>query len=454
MTRDPSGSQPGSPPAPTDHLLGTGYRTLALLGQGGMGAVFLAEDPAGRKVVVKLLHPTLPADRGELVERFRLEARALAHLSHPNVVEVLDFGATEQGRPFIVMERLQGRTLGQELRRRGAFSAPQAIEMIRQGLRGLGAAHALGLIHRDVKLDNLFLHEPAQGVEVVKLIDFGIAKVLDASSRVEPVPVAFRTHAGVVIGTPRYLSPEQAASRSIDYRSDLYSVGIVLYTLLAGRSPFHNLRKDLELIRAHLKEVPPLPSEVASEPVPVELERVVMRALEKDPDDRFQTAAEFEAALADVARIVEKPDQFATTLFVRRSELLDSARSPLQSHTLPITQAPGTPEAFFETVPAAARTWDVESELEPPGVLPPEAPTRTAIGAGSGNPNETSAASAVVPARSSLAGLEANRDRIVAASRGATAASPPLSFGSFVAIACASAIAFGLVLYFIVIGVH
>ncbi|MEZ4224661.1 MAG: serine/threonine-protein kinase [Polyangiaceae bacterium] len=280
-----------------DPLAGTQYRALRLIGQGGMGDVYLAEHLVlGKEVVAKLLRPEFARDPG-VIERMRIEAQSLAALSHPNIVSVTDFGKTAAERPFYIMERLEGQTVGQLLRHQGPPALAYSVEIVRQVLDALGAAHALGLIHRDIKPDNVFLHRDSTGALVVKLLDFGIAKVSAGSSRSgAPAPSAIPTAEGAIIGTPRYISPEQILGRTVDHRADLYTVGLLLYALATGEAPFEHLRTTKQLFEAHLRTVPPNPS-LKDERIPGRLDRIVQRALEKRPEDRFQDAAEFAVAL-------------------------------------------------------------------------------------------------------------------------------------------------------------
>jgi serine/threonine-protein kinase len=271
-----------------------------------MGEVIEAEHAAlGKRVVVKLLHAQF-ADRVDLVDRMRVEAQALARLAHPNLVVVNDFGQTREGRTYLVMERLWGRTLRDELRGRGALPPLEAIEYVRQALAGLAAAHDAGVVHRDVKLDNIFLCDAAAGSgdaaarRVIKLLDFGIAKVIGGDQRA-PAPLAYPTEEGIAVGTPRFFSPEQARGQRVDGRTDVYATGIVLYTLLAGRGPFDHISALFELTRAHAMEKPAPPSEYARQRIAPSLERAIMRALEKKPEDRFPSAAVFSAELAKIA---------------------------------------------------------------------------------------------------------------------------------------------------------
>jgi len=294
-----------------DLLMGTRYRSLGTLGKGGMGTVVEAEMvELGKRVAVKILHPDMSKHPG-LVDRLRVEAETLARLSSPHLVPVHDIGKTASGQPFFVMERLQGRSLRQELSKRGPLPVLEAITYARHALLGLQAAHDVGVIHRDIKLDNLFLCDAVgDGARVVKVLDFGVAKVLGQKGG--PAAPALVTEEGVTVGTPRYLSPEQCRGRQVDARSDVYSVGLVLYTLIAGRDPFAHAEGFLALLQAHATEIPEPPSRFAPRPIPAEVEQAVLRALAKDPDERFPSARAFADELEAIAGRV-RVSAFAST---------------------------------------------------------------------------------------------------------------------------------------------
>lgn len=281
----------GAPAIGETLLWGTPYRARRRLGRGGAGEVFEAEHIGlAKPVVVKLLHADL-SDVPRLVERMRVEAQVLARLSHPNLVVVTDFGQTAEGRSFLVMERLEGRTLAEELAVRGALPTPEAVALVRQALSGLAAAHGAGVVHRDVKPENLFVCAPdAEGRRRLKVLDFGVAKLLEEGAR-------FPTEQGVLVGSPRCAAPEQVLGGAVDGRTDVYAAGVVLYTLLSGRGPFDHATRVEEVLRAHVAEVPAPPSRVAPQEIPAALDRAVLRALEKDPARRFPGAAAFAAEL-------------------------------------------------------------------------------------------------------------------------------------------------------------
>ncbi len=264
-----------------------------------MGEVIEAEHRAlGKTVVVKLLQRDL-ARRPDLVDRMRLEGQTLARLEHENLVAVIDLQVTLEGRPYLVMERLRGRTLREELELRGALPAAEAIDLARQALAGLGAAHEVGIVHRDVTLANLFLCDPRPGAvrRALKVLDFGLAKVVSGAGGRAPRPLSTSTEEGVTMGTPRFFSPEQAAGDPVDARADIYAMGIVLYTMVAGRGPFADLIAVEDLLEAHLTLTPPSPSIHAPSPLPEGLDEVIARAMAKRPDDRFPDAKSFDSAL-------------------------------------------------------------------------------------------------------------------------------------------------------------
>lgn len=289
---------PGSRLEASDPLSGTNYRVLAVLGRGGSAVVYEAEHlTLGKVVAVKVLDAAL-ANKERWTERVRVEAQALGRLRSAHIVDVSDFGHTVEGRPFFVMERLFGGTLATELRRRRFFPPEEAIDLLQQVLRGLAVAHRAGLVHRDLKLENLFLCTDLDGQRVLKIVDFGIAKVLPGASAAEPP--ALCTQDGDVLGTPRFLAPEQAMGRQVDPRADIYGAGLVLYELLTGKDPFHDIRDLPTLLLAHASREPPRPSSVAPQPITQALDDVVLRALSKRPGDRYETAEEFAAALSRV----------------------------------------------------------------------------------------------------------------------------------------------------------
>jgi serine/threonine protein kinase len=288
---------PASSKTREDPLLGQtlpgGYRVTHLIGVGGMGRVYCAEQVAlGRTVAVKVVHPHL-ADDERTAARFLNEARAASRLSHPNSVAIFDFGRTAKGHPYIVMEYLRGRDLGRVAQGEGPLPLRRVVDILRQTLAALDEAHALGILHRDLKPDNVVLEPLRSGLDFVKVVDFGLAKLLKGDALNSPT----LSSPGVVCGTPEYMSPEQARGDSLDGRSDLYSVGVVLFELLAGRVPFvaDTVPKTLLL---HLTEPAPDPRDVVPErAIPAPFAKLAIRALAKSREDRMQSARGFADAL-------------------------------------------------------------------------------------------------------------------------------------------------------------
>ena len=271
------------------------YRILHELTSGGMGTVFRAQHVLlGRPAAVKLLRRDLTTSP-ELVQRFVNEARAVTACKHPGIVEVYDFGYTGDGHAFIVMELLEGESLGRRLARL-RFTEIEAAAIGAGIASALKAAHRVGVIHRDLKPDNVFLvPDPDGGLDRTKVLDFGIAKLADGAPSTSQ-----NTQTGALIGTPLYMAPEQArAAAAIDHRADLYSLGCLLYHMLTGRPPFVAEGAG-EIIALQMFEDVVPPSRLA--PVSPEMERVVLRLLEKNPADRFGNAGEVVAALGELDR--------------------------------------------------------------------------------------------------------------------------------------------------------
>jgi serine/threonine-protein kinase len=274
-------------------VLGERYRILSRLGAGGMGAVYRAEHSTLRRdVAVKVLLPEM-GSKDEFVRRFQREAESASRLAHVNIIGVTDFGRSPEGLLFLVMEYLDGEALS-ALIRRGPIPLARAAGIFGQILDGLGHAHAAGIVHRDLKPDNIMLVEREGRPDVVKLLDFGIAKVTDPEDHREAL-----TQAGVIFGTPEYLSPEQALGETVDARADLYAAGVILYEMLTGRRPFESDDK-VKIISMHLSHsVPGIETLKLDFEVSRPVTELVMQSLEKQRDQRFLSAAAFRAALAD-----------------------------------------------------------------------------------------------------------------------------------------------------------
>jgi serine/threonine-protein kinase len=268
------------------------YRLKERLGAGGMGEVYLAEHRLlKRPCTVKLIRPERASDPGVL-RRFEREVQATAQLSHFNTVEIFDYGHTEDGTFYYVMEYLPGLSLDELVAREGPQPAARVVHFLRQLCGALREAHEAGLVHRDIKPSNVIVLRHAGLYDVAKLLDFGLVRSLD----VGPAEQTRLTQEGLILGTPDFMSPEQAnGAASLDARSDLYSLGAVAYFLLAGRPPFAG-RPVLQTLYAHLHEPPRPPAELRPD-VPADLEAVVLRCLAKDPAQRFPDAAGLERAL-------------------------------------------------------------------------------------------------------------------------------------------------------------
>lgn len=290
---DPFGPPPGGPPIHADPLVGAlldgRYRIVEAVGSGGVADVYRGEtEGVRRKVAIKILQEDFGANEN-LRGRFDREARALASLSHPHIVTMIDYGITE-GMPYLVMELLEGRTLG-DLLEEGPLPPERAFHITRQIVRALVFAHGQGLIHRDLKPGNVFLQDLPGDPDHVKILDFGFAKFLTGD---EEGPVLTRT--GMVFGTPPYMAPEQVSGATIDGRADIYATAVMLFEMFAERRPFEG--ETQELLRSKLTEPAPRLAEIDPElVVQPALDTLLVRALARDPNDRHATAAELGQAL-------------------------------------------------------------------------------------------------------------------------------------------------------------
>ena len=320
------------------------YVVQEVVGRGGMGEVYLAEHPRiGRKVAIKVLAPYIAA-HPRAAERFEAEARVISHIDHPNIVNLFDYGNLEDGSLYYVMELLQGQELDKVITSRERMSADDVYPYLVQICRGLQAAHDKGVVHRDLKPQNIFVLE---GNELrVKILDFGIAKLLETDQE------GGLTTTGMVMGTPLFISPEQAAgqSQSIGPHSDIYSLGVILFRMLSGRHPFEGKVASL-LLASHIQTMPPLLREVVPA-VPEEVASVVHRCLEKHPARRPTSAAQIATLFA---RAIGQPvdpslEMCAATL---PPELAQTEMSPTGPQSLTTLQ--GTAGEVVPRRPGRAR---------------------------------------------------------------------------------------------------
>lgn len=255
------------------------YEIIERIGRGGMGAVYRARHSLmHRTVAIKVL--AAHAEEDELFERFKREAKAASSIEHPNAISIYDFGICDDA-PYLVMQYIEGQSLKQALRERGAFPAERILKLAKEVASAMHVAHERGIVHRDLKPDNIMLTKDGEAV----VLDFGIAKVLDA-------PESSVTRTGNIVGTPQYISPEQVGGKELDGRSDIYSLGVILYEMTTGRVPFE-ADSVMNMLMKHIREDPPAFRTL--EPpgdVPASLERIIMKMLEKDPASRHQSMAE------------------------------------------------------------------------------------------------------------------------------------------------------------------
>jgi eukaryotic-like serine/threonine-protein kinase len=286
-----------------DGLVGTvlaeRYKVISAIGQGGMGTVFLANHmDLDRMVAIKVLNPQ-QITKSTAVMRFHNEARTAGSIGHPNICEVYDLGTLENGSPYIVMEFLEGETLAAKIARNTQLSFLDAIDVIASVLAGLAAAHGKGIVHRDIKPENILLVSKPQ--KSVKILDFGVSKMLGDDPYGEGEEVLSLTRTGMVMGTPYYMSAEQArGERDLDGRVDVYACGVMLYEALAGKRPY--IAPNYNALLLQIVGKPPSRLKQHRDDVPKSLEASVVRAMDRDRNRRFATAAEFRAELLTIRK--------------------------------------------------------------------------------------------------------------------------------------------------------
>jgi serine/threonine protein kinase/tetratricopeptide (TPR) repeat protein len=337
----------------TGRVIDSRYRVIRKIGEGGMGTVYAGEHvEIGKDVAIKILHPAYSTQQ-DLVERFRREARAASRIGHPHIIDVTDFGSTEDGCAYFVMEHLDGIDLADVLSHERRLAPQRACQIAIQICRALAAAHAAGVIHRDLKPENIFLVARDGQADFVKVLDFGIARSMGRARRL--------TNPGVAMGTPEYMAPEQAEGGAVDQRSDIYSVGALIYEMTSGSPP--QMSRDKELI----------PPRGIKADIPEELDRIVVRALAPDPAQRYQSMAQFEYDL--VKSLFGRPRAVAEMLGLHDQERgvvpekSYSDEAPGGAHPHPRVDSP--PAISYASAPA-----DEEPEVEERRAEPPPARAR------------------------------------------------------------------------------
>lgn len=346
-------------------VLADRYRVIQRIGKGGMGEVYLAEHVAiGRQVAIKILLGNLQ-EKPDLAKRFLQEARTASKLRHPNVVDIIDFGHVDPRTPFFVMEYLIGQDLKGVVKAEKQVPWPRAREIGLQICAGLAVAHSQGFIHRDLKPDNVYLIRDEMGREHVKILDFGIAKIISDEAH-------DATQTGVLLGTPEYMSPEQAEDKVLDARSDIYALGVILYRMMVGRVPFQS-KAFMTVLAKHIQEKPMPPREAAPEAgITAAQEAVILKCLAKAPEDRYQSADAVAAALraADTVAVA------APTASGGRGALYATIGVMVAAAiVVALVLANGGPEPEATPEPEPAKTEPIVTPpVTPPVVDPPVTP--------------------------------------------------------------------------------
>ncbi len=358
-------------------ILGNRYEIIAPIGSGGMGTIYSARRiNIGDLVAVKVLRPDVITD-SQSRERFQREAQAAAKLHHPNAVVIHDFGLEPDGVTYIVMELLEGRSLRDALHERKIISPELIAPLLKQACAAIETAHRQGIIHRDIKPDNFMLQETPDGAMHVKLLDFGIAKLLDRTED----KILTLTQTGMVIGTPNYMSPEQCQGEELDARSDIYSLGVVLYEMLTGSQPF-SATNPTGIAVKHVTEKPRSLRE-QNPSISATVEKVVLKALEKKPGDRqqsaLQLAQEFEDAVTSNKSSTPLPASYETRELTFNEELSSTSKAPIYATITTLILLSGIalwwifwrqPEPASTQNPKSSNTKTATTNVTP--VTPPE----------------------------------------------------------------------------------
>ena len=328
-------------------ILGGKYRLVRLLGAGGMGEVYEAQhELIGRRFAIKFLHPQL-ASNSEVVARFQREAQAAGGLENENIAAVVDAGTADDGAPYLVMEYLDGEDLAHLLMRGGALPLSRAVFIMIQACRGLAAAHGRGIVHRDLKPENLYICRRNDGSDLVKVLDFGIAKLHTGRASTS------LTQTGTTMGTPYYMSLEQArGAKEVDHRTDIYALGVILYEMLSGAKPHPG--ESYNAILYHVLTQEPAPLDSMRPDLPPSLSAIVQKAMAREPGDRYASVAEFMEALIPLSGRTLTPLRSQAGLPVVLGATMKSPVS-LRAMAVPAPLKAETPE-IPDDVPAGSRS--------------------------------------------------------------------------------------------------
>lgn len=363
-----------------ERLIAEKYLLETLIARGGMGAVYAGTHvDLDRPVAVKLLQPDLYVDPASF-ERFRREARVAAKIKHPNIADIYDYGSLGDGESYIVMELVEGQTLLDRIRQVGQFQFAEAIMLSRQIAEGMEAAHHSGIIHRDLKPSNIVLTRNFDGSVLVKIIDFGIAKISEQLSPDE----ATLTATGTLVGTPRYMSPEQCLGHELDSRTDIYSFGVILYEMLAGQPPF-DATSAIAIALKHVQELPP-PLELFRANVLSELLNLINSLLSTEPAGRPQSATELKQRLAELENsigsyeaeetsyVTSLPDgkDYSTQVNVEVEKVREATSDPYETEVIapePVKPSVPSSPAFFKTEKTIRRAVPLRTEIIAPNAV-------------------------------------------------------------------------------------